>query len=410
MTHLKDSQRSPEIQALVNNQDFLKELLQDFLQEYLETEIAEFLQAAPYERAEARKGHRNGYKPRMLKTRVGTLNLLVPKDREGRFQTCLFERYQRSEKALVLALQEMYLQGVSTRKVTEITETLCGTEFSKSQVSALCSKLDAELEAWRKRSLSGEYPYLIVDAQYHKVRHDHRIVSKGVLTVVGINREGYREVLAVECANTENEITWATVFRELVDRGLQGVQLVTSDDHKGLRNSIERYFQGCQWQRCQVHYLRNLLKMAPKKLTKILADQLRDLFNAPERETAQERVKQLVSLYSDNLPEVAEFLENTADEVLACFNFPEEHRKRIRSTNGLERLHEEIRRRTRVVRIFPNQQSCLRLVSALVAEQHDLWVSVKRYLNMEPLSQWQIYTPAQPQDTPIPLKPILQNF
>jgi transposase-like protein len=410
MTQLKDSQRSQEIQALVNDQDFLKNHLQEFLQEFLETEITEFLGAAPYQRVEDRRGHRNGYKPRMLKTRVGTLNLFVPKDRDGRFQTCLFERYQRSEKALVLALQEMYLQGVSTRKVTEITETLCGTEFSKSQVSTLCGKLDAELAAWRNRPLSDEYPYLIVDAQYHKVRENSRVMPKGVLTVLGINLEGYREVLSVECAPTENETTWATVFKELVDRGLQGVQLVISDDHKGLRSSIERYFQGCQWQRCQVHYLRNLLNMAPKNLSKTLADQLRDLFNAPERETARERVKQLVSLYADRFPEIAEFLENTADEVLACFNFPEEHRKRIRSTNGLERFHEEIRRRTRVIRIFPNQQACLRLVSALAAEQHDLWVSGKRYLNMEPLHQGEIYTPAQVQDTPIPLKPILQNF
>jgi len=242
----------------------------------------------------------------------------------------------------------MYLQGVSTRKVTEITETLCGTEFSKSRVSALCSRLDAELEAWRKRPLNGEYPYLIVDAQCHKLHRDSRVMSKGVPTVLGINREGYREVLAVECANTENETTWATVFREPVERGLQGVQPVISDDHKGVRSAIERYFQGCQWQRCQVHYLRNLLNMVPKKLSKVLSDQLRDLFNAPERETAQQRVKLSVSTYSENLPQAAEFLENTADEVPGCFDFPEEHRKRIRSTNGLEGLDEEIRRRTRI--------------------------------------------------------------
>jgi len=198
MTQLKDSQRSQEIQALVNESDFLKGILQNFLQEFLETEITEFLGVAPYERSEHRKGHRNGYKPRMLRTRVGTLNLLVPKTRQGHFQSSLFERYQRSEKALVLALQEMYLQGVSTRKVTEITETLCGTEFSKSQVSALTTKLDIELNAWRNRPLSGEYPYLIVDAQYHKVRENHRVVSKAVLTIYGINKDGYREILAVE--------------------------------------------------------------------------------------------------------------------------------------------------------------------------------------------------------------------
>jgi transposase-like protein len=411
MTQVNDSQRSREIQALINDQDFLKELVQDFLQQYLETEITEYLQAAPYERAEQRKGHRNGHKPRMLRTRVGTLNLLVPKDREGRFQTRLFERYQRSEKALVLALQQMYLQGVSTRKVTEITERLCGTEFSKSQVSSLCGRLDAELQAWRNRPLNGEYPYLIVDAQYHKVREDHKIVPKGILTVVGINREGYRDILAVQIAETENEATWSDVFRKLADRGLLGVQLVISDHHKGLRRAIDRYFQGCQWQRCQVHYLRNVLSSVSKKHSKALADHIRDVFNSPDRNTARERVKQLVSIYAEKLPGVAEYLEETAEEALACFNFPEEHRRRIRTTNGLERLHGEIRRRTKVIRIFPNEQACLRLVSALAAEQHDHWISGRRYLNMEPLAQEDNHQPVNPV-TPIPdtAKPILQKI
>ena len=410
MTHSKDSQRNQEIQALINEPDFLKELLQGFLQEHLETEITEFLQAAPYERVKDRTGHRNGYKPRMLRTRVGTLNLLVPKDREGRFQTSLFKRYQRSEKALVLALQEMYLQGVSTRKVTEITEALCGTEFSKSQVSALTTGLDVELDAWRNRPLDGEYPFLIVDAQYHKVRENHRVISKGILTVVGISKDGYREILAVECGITENETTWAAVFKKLYERGLRGVLLVISDDHKGLVKAISRYFQGCQWHRCQVHYLRNLLDRAPKKLRKTLADKLKDIFNAPDREQAQLRVKQLIDLYESKYPQIAEFLENTSHEVLACFNFPEEHRKRIRTTNGLERFHEEIRRRTRVIRIFPNQNSCLRLVSALAAEQHDNWISGKRYLTMEPLYERIDNSRKQKPIEPIPLKPILQNF
>jgi len=338
------------------------------------------------------------------------LNLLVPKDREGRFQTRLFERYQRSEKALVLALQEMYLQGVSTRKVTEITEALCGTEFSKSQVSALTARLDTELETWRNRPLSGQYPYLIADAQYHKVRENHRVVSKAVLTIYGINQDGYREILAVECGITENETIWATVFKKLYERGLRGVLLVISDDHKGLVKAINRYFQGCQWQRCQVHYLRNLLNMAPKKLAQVLANKLKDIFNAPDREQAMQRVNQLIALCENKYPEVAEFLENSAHEVLACFNFPEQHRKRIRSTNGLERFHEEIRRRTRVIRIFPNQNSCLRLVSALAAEQNDVWVSGKRYLRMEPLYEKVEHPQDQKIEKPIPLEPILQNF
>ena len=410
MTHLKDNHRSQEIQGFVNEHDFLRNLLQTILNQFMEIEITDFLRAAPYERVKERQGHRNGYKPRMLRTRVGTLNLLVPKTRDGRFQTSLFERYQRSEKALVLALQEMYLQGVSTRKVTEITEALCGREFSKSQVSALTARLDAELEAWRNRPLSGEYPYLIVDAQYHKVRENHRVVSKAILTIYGINQDGYREILAVESVNTENETTWSNIFKKLFDRGLRGVLLVVSDDHKGLVKAIDRYFQGCQWQRCQVHYLRNLLNMVPKKLSQVLANKLKDIFNAPDREQAMQRVKELISLYENQHPQVAEFLENTAHEVLACFNFPEEHRKRIRSTNGLERFHEEIRRRTRVIRIFPNQQSNLRLVSALAAEQNDAWVSGKRYLRMEPLYEKSFKSQDQQIEKAIPLEPILQKI
>jgi transposase-like protein len=304
----------------------------------------------------------------------------------------------------------MYLQGVSTRKVTEITETLCGTEFSKSQVSALTTRLDVELEAWRNRPLSGEYPYLIVDAQYHKVRENHKVISKGVLNIYGINKDGYREILAVECGITENETTWASVFKKLNERGLKGVLLVISDDHKGLVKAINRYFQDCQWQRCQVHYLRNLLNVVPRNLSKILANKLKDIFNAPDREQAMQRVNQLIDLYENKYPQVAEFLENTAHEVLTCFNFPEEHRKRIRTTNGLERFHEEIRRRTRVIRIFPNQNSCLRLVSALAAEQHDTWVSGKRYLTMEPLYEQIDNSRKQQPIEPIPLEPLLQNF
>jgi putative transposase len=248
---------------LLDDPGFLREVVERVLQELSEAEMTEHIGAAPYERAENRKGHRNGHKPRTLRTRVGTLNLLVPQDREGTFSTRLFSRYQRNEKALVLALMEMYLEGVSTRKVKDITEELCGTSFSKSTVSHLATNLDAELRAWRGRPLEATkaYPYLFVDARYEKVRMGGRVVSQGVLIVSGVREDGFREILGVEVADTESEATYQGLFRSLKARGLSGVELVVSDDHEGLKAAVFRHFQGASWQRCQVHYARNLLGM-----------------------------------------------------------------------------------------------------------------------------------------------------
>jgi transposase-like protein len=244
--------------ALLDDPDFLRGVVQDAVQAILEAEMTAHLGAERYERVDRRSGHRNGYKPRTLHTRVGTLELRVPQDREGAFSTELFARYQRSEQALVVTLLEMYVQGVSTRKVAAITEQLCGTSFSKSQVSALAGTLDATLAAWRERPLTVAYPYLSVDARYEHVRVDGRVVSQGVLVVAGVREDGRREILAVEVADTESEATYEELFRRLKTRGLHGVILVTSDDHAGLRAAITRHFQGVSWQRCQVHFARNL--------------------------------------------------------------------------------------------------------------------------------------------------------
>jgi transposase-like protein len=270
----KDHRRLAEEVAqgvLLDDPGFLKEIVERVLQELLEAEMTEHVGAAAYERSEARTGHRNGHKPRALRTRVSTLNLLVPQDREGTFSTRLFAHYQRNEKALVLTLMEMYVEGISTRKVKEVTEELCGTSFSKSLVSSLAGSLDAELEVWRNRRLeAASYPYLFVDARYEKVRVDHRVVSQGVLIVSGVREDGFREILAVEVADTESEATYQELFRSLhlpgtvplpEEPGLSGVELVVSDDHKGLKAAITRHFQGASWQRCQVHYVRNLLGM-----------------------------------------------------------------------------------------------------------------------------------------------------
>jgi putative transposase len=369
--------------ALLDDADFLLEIVERVLQEVLEAEMTQHIGAAPHERTAARKGHRNGHKPRALRTRVGTLNLLVPQDREGTFSTRLFSRYQRNEKALVLALMEMYVEGVSTRKVKEVTEALCGTSFSKSLVSSLAGRLDAELEAWRTRGLeAGAYPYLFVDARYEKVRSGHRVVSQGVLVVSGVRDDGFREILAVEVAETESEATYQELFRSLKRRGLSGVELVVSDEHEGLKAAIARHFQGAAHQRCQVHYARNLLGMVAAKGRKDLAEDLRGVFAAPNREVALGLASELADRWRARHPGVAEHVEERIEECLACLAFPESHRKRIRTTNGLERFNQELKRRTRVVRIFPNRGSCLRLVSALAVEQSEEWLTGRRYLDM----------------------------
>jgi putative transposase len=281
----------------------------------------------------------------------------------------------------------MYVEGVSTRKVKDVTEELCGTSFSKSLVSSLAGSLDSELDAWRDRRLEAEaYPYVFVDARYEKVRVDGRVVSQGVLIVSGVRDDGFREILAVEVSDTESEATYQELFRSLKRRGLSGVQLVVSDEHEGLeglKSAIARHFQGASHQRCQVHYTRNLLGMVGHARRKELASDLRAIFATPERKQALTIAASVAGKWRKKGNEkVAEHLEEHIEECLSCLAFPESHRRRIRTTNGLERLNQEIRRRTRVVRIFPNERSCLRLVSALAVEQSEEWITGRRYLDM----------------------------
>jgi putative transposase len=377
-------------EVLLDDADFLKEIVERLIQELLEAEMTEHIGAAPYERAEKRTGHRNGHKPRTLRTRVGTIKLLVPQEREGTFSTRLFARYQRNEKALCLALMEMYVEGVSTRKVKEITEELCGTSFSKSLVSSLAGSLDSELKGWRSRRLEAEgYPYVFVDARYEKVRMDHRVVSQGVLIVSAVREpEGLREILGVEVADTESEATYQELFRSLKARGLSGVELVVSDEHEGLKAAVARHFQGASHQRCQVHYSRNLLGMVGAKKRKELAADLRGIFAAPDRRCALELASSVAQKWREKgYEKIACHIEEHIEECLSCLSFPESHRQRIRTTNGLERFNQELKRRTRVVRIFPNPEACLRLVSALAVEQSEEWVTGRRYLDMEELRE-----------------------
>jgi transposase-like protein len=366
----------------------LRSLLQTVCQAVLEAEMTQFLQAQPYERTAQRQGYRNGYKPRTFTTRVGTLELRLPQDREGRFSTQLFQRYQRSEQALLLTLQEMYLQGVSTGKVRTVTETLCEKGFSASLVSELIQQLDAQIQAWRHRPLTQAYPYLMVDARYEYVRVDQRVQSWGVLIVKGVGENGHREILSVESGNSENETTWAQVFQQLWDRGLRGVVYGVSDEHQGLRAALARYFQGLGWQRCQVHYQRNAQQQVPLRERAALAARLRDVFNGPDRATAHHRLNQVIAQYRGTHPKLADWLERTAEEALTVFALPPAHRVKLRSTNGLEAFNGTIARRTRVVRIFPNEASCVRLVSALALEQTEAWLTGPRYLDMTALAEW----------------------
>jgi transposase-like protein len=312
-----DTQSVQEV--LLDDPAFLREIVERVLQEMLEAEMTHHIGAAPYERTERRAGHRNGHKPRALRTRVGTLNLLVPQDREGSFSTRLFARYQRNEKALVLALMEMYIEGVSTRKVTEVTEALCGTSFSKSLVSQLAGHLDAELEAWRNRPLEAEsYPYLFVDARYEKVRVGRRVVSQGVLVVSAVRDDGLREILGVEVADTESEATYQELFRSLKRRGLKGVELVVSDEHGGLKAALARHFQGASHQRCQVHYARNLLGTVGAKRRKELAADLRAIFAASATEQALRITSSVAEKWREQgYEKVAEHLEEHVEE---CFS------------------------------------------------------------------------------------------
>lgn len=323
------------LQGGFGGEDFLRELVQRTVQQVLEAEMTSFLGAGSYERNGERRGWRNGYKPRTLKTRVGELELMVPKDRDGEFQTELFERYQRSEKALVLAMLEMYVGGVSTRKVSAITEALCGLEVSKSQVSSLTQQLDAEIAQWRTRPLTQAYPYLVVDARYEKVRQGGAVVSQGVLVVCGIDECGYREVLGCWVAESESEASWGAAFAQLKERGLKGVRYVVSDDHAGMVKAIDRHFQGAVWQRCQVHFVRNALSLCGVAQRPLVLSLMRLVTEAPTREAAVAALATAVEQLRKKAPKTALLLEEHGEEILGVYALPEPHRKRMRTTNML---------------------------------------------------------------------------
>jgi putative transposase len=376
------------LKALVaEDQDFVRHLVREVMQEILEAEMTDALGAEPGERTEGRLGYRAGHYPRTLITRVGKLELRVPRDRDGRFSTELFERYQRSEKALVSALAEMYVQGVSTRKVKAITEELCGHSFSASAISQVNKGLDESLSEFAHRHLDEPYPYLILDARYERVREGGVIRSQAVLVAIGINTDGYRQILGVELAGRESQGSWREFLVALKERGLHGVEFVVSDDHQGLRRSLMEILPEAAWQRCYVHFLRNALDHMPRKASDDCLQELRWLYDRRNLAEAQKDLSAWITRWQKTYPKLCDWVEENIAETLTFYRLPIGHHKHLKSTNMLERLNEEIKRRTNVVRIFPNQDSCLRLVRALAVETHEGWLEEHRYLNMDLLAE-----------------------
>jgi len=376
---------SPEILDLVIEQGIgaLPEALRILVDAAMQIERERHLGVGPYERSEERRGHANGFKPKTVKTRVGEVTFRIPQVREGGFYPASLEKGCRSERALKVALGEMYVQGVSTRKVAAITEALCGIEVSSSQVSRAAAALDVELEAWRQRPL-GAFRYVELDARYEKVRHGGVVIDEAVLVAVGIDPLGYRHVLGTSVSLSEAEVHWRKFLESLLKRGLKGVQFVVSDDHPGLKAALRATLGGVTWQRCQFHLQSNAQAYVPKQELKApVARDLRAVFNAPDRAEAEALLHRTVERYRKSAPALADWMESNVPEGFAVFGLPESHRRKLRTSNLMERLNEEIKRRTRVARLFPNDASLLRLVSALLMETSEEWQTGRAYVTFE---------------------------
>ncbi|RMH82314.1 MAG: IS256 family transposase, partial [Calditrichaeota bacterium] len=377
------------LKAVSSGEKGMKELMEAVLNQILDAQVTEHLEAGRYERSAGRKGYRNGYRKRVLHSRVGTLELQVPQTRNGQFSSALFQRYQRSERAFLLAMMEMVVQGVSTRKVRQVTEQMCGTGFSKSTVSRLCGQLDALVTAWNERPLTSRaYPFLLVDAMRVKVRHDHRVQSSSLLIVTGVNQEGYREILGFSIGDSESFDTWEALFRRLKERGLSGVYSVTSDNHQGLVQAIQKHFQGTLWNRCQVHFKKNVLDATPLRYRADMKDWLTRILDARSEQEAWALFHQCAKEMEGKTDRALRCLEDGLPDAMTLCDLPDRFRLRLRTTNMVERLNEEVRRRERVIRIFPNEQSVYRLIGAVLMETDEKWSTGRLYLNMELFQVW----------------------
>lgn len=364
--------------------DALAEAFRILLNHAMQAERSQVLSAQPYQRTPERKGYANGFKPKSLNTRLGHIDFAIPQVRgDIDFYPSALEKGVRSERALTLTLAEMYIQGVSTRRVSKILEKLCGTHITSTQVSRATAELDEELQAWRNRPLE-ETPYLVLDARYEKVRQDGAVRSCALLVAIGIRTDGKRSILGVSTSMSEAEVHWRNFLLSLKERGLHGVTFVTSDDHEGLRSALKTVFPGAEWQRCQTHLQRNATAYVPKvSMRKTVASDIRDIFNAPSRQEAERRLQLTVKKYEPHASRLARWMEINIPQGFAVFSLPEAHRKRMRTSNIIERLNKEIKRRTRVAGLFPNEEALLRLVSGVLAEISDEWESGINYLDLK---------------------------
>jgi putative transposase len=374
------------LHEVFTNRDGLKDLLEHLLNGAMRAEVSQHVQADAHQRTDQRRGHRNGFKPRSLQTRVGELALDVPQVRNTEpYHPSMFAKWQRSERALLVACAEMYFQGVSTRNVREVLEAMCDGDISSMTVSRVAQELDEKLVTFRQRRLDGtEWPYMHIDARYEKVRVDGRVVSQAVLVAVGFTSEGKREILAWRVGDSESEETWGELFRQLKDRGLNGLRLLTSDAHKGILAAARRHFQGVAWQRCRVHFKRELGKKVSYKVVKELMGDLVVVFEPEDRVESLHRGEEMACKWESRYPTVAKMLREGLEDCLAVQDFPEHHRKRLQSTNMLENLMKRLKKRSRVVGVFPSRSSCDRLLGAQLIEVNEKWsVEERTYFNMK---------------------------
>lgn len=358
--------------------------MEALLNEAMRVERDRHLQAKAYERTRERKGYANGFKDRQLNTRTGKLELRMPQVREGNFYPSVLEKGQRSERALYAAMAEMYVQGVSTRKVEKVMKELCGFEISSTEVSRATEQLDETLEKWRNRDLSKKYPYLFLDARYEKIRQSGQVLDGAVLIAVGVDEEGKRDVLGISVKLSEAEAHWRDFLKSLQSRGLHGVTLITSDAHVGLKAARKAVFPSIPWQRCQFHLQQNAQSYVTKKDSKeVVAAHIRSIFNAPNKDEAERLLAMVTKKYEEEMPRLVQWMGENIREGFTVFAFPESHWRRLRTSNVLERLNREIKRRTRTVVIFPSEASCERLVSAILMETSEAWQTDKIYLNLK---------------------------
>lgn len=383
--------------------DFLRSMIEVMTRVLMEMEVSEQIGAARYERSEDRQEHRNGYRERSWETRVGEIQLQIPKLRRGSYYPSFLEPRRRAERALLAVIQSAYVEGVSTRKVDDLVQALGLPGMDKSKVSRICKELDEAVTAFRNRPLEVAYPYLWLDALYLKVRQNHRIINMAVVLAVGVRETGEREILAIDIGASEQEAFWTAFLRGVVGRGLKGVQLVVSDSHEGLKGAMAKVLSGTAWQRCRVHFMRNVLAHIPKGDKSMVAAAIRTIFAQHSQEAARQQLAEVVRVMETRWPKAAEVLAAGEDDVLVYMTFPPEHWTRIYSTNPLERVNREVKRRTNVVGIFPDADAVLRLVGSVLIEVHDEWQAGRRYFSLE--SMRKLYEPVEERLTlPSPLR------